>query len=68
MCKTRQCSADSIAEDFQTSTDINISTKPILWKLYGTGFQGQAAACKCHITKYNAKNWMGGVKHATTGL
>ncbi len=52
MHKGQQCSSDSIAEEFQTSTGINISAKTVQRKLHGMGLYGQTA-CKFHITKYN---------------
>lgn len=59
MCKNRQRSADSITEEFLTSTSINVSTKTVQWDLLGMSFHGRAAAFKPLITKFNAKPWSG---------
>jgi len=57
MRKSHQCSVDSIAEDFQTSTGIKIRKKNCvagaLWS--GVGFHCLTSACKPLIIKYNAK-------------
>ncbi len=50
--------SDSIAEEFQTSSDINISTIPVQQELHAMGFHGKATACIPHITKYNTKRWL----------
>ena len=58
VCKSRQRSAESIAKGFRASTGINVSTKTVWRELHGMGFHGRAAACRPHITKFNAKRPM----------
>ncbi|CAI9579169.1 unnamed protein product [Staurois parvus] len=56
--RSRQLSAESIAEDLQTSCDLQISTTTVCRELHGMGFHGRAAASKPYITKCNAKHRM----------
>lgn len=44
--KTSPRSAHSIAEELQTYTGINASTKTMQWKFHGVGFHARATACK----------------------
>ncbi|CAI9562265.1 unnamed protein product, partial [Staurois parvus] len=45
VCRSRQLSAESIAEDLHTSCGLQISTT-VCRELHGMGFHGRAAASK----------------------
>ncbi|CAI9592169.1 unnamed protein product, partial [Staurois parvus] len=55
--RSHQLSAESIAQDLQTSSGLQISTT-VFRELHGMGFHGRAAASKPYITKCNAKHRM----------
>ncbi len=58
-------SADSTAEEFQTSTGIDIWRKTVLQRM---GFHGWIAACQPYITNTMPSVRWSGVKLTTTGL
>lgn len=60
VCKSHQCSADSTAEEFRTSTGINVRTKTVQLELIEMSFYGRAVACKPYITRpMSSIRWRG---------
>ncbi|CAI9563313.1 unnamed protein product, partial [Staurois parvus] len=55
LCRSHQLSAESIAEDLQTSCGLQISTI-VRRELHGLSVHGQATTSKPYITKCNAKS------------
>ncbi|CAI9580901.1 unnamed protein product [Staurois parvus] len=53
--RSRQLSAESIAEDLHISCGLQISPTTVHRELHGMGFHCRAAASKPYITKCNAK-------------
>ncbi len=68
VCKSHQHSADSTAEELQTSSDINISTISVCQELKEMGFHGRQQHAS--LTSENTMVSVGwsGEKHGTTGL
>ncbi|CAI9539393.1 unnamed protein product, partial [Staurois parvus] len=56
--RSHQLSAESIANDLQTLSGLQIGTTTVHRELHGMGFHGQADASKPYITKCNSKHWM----------
>ncbi len=67
VCKSHQHSADSTAEELQTSSDINISTKTAAGASW-MGFHGRQLHASLTSANTMASIRWSGVKHGTTGL
>ena len=56
VCKSNQHSTDLTAEEFQTSSGINVSHKTVQRELHWIRFHGWTVECKPYITKSIAKH------------